>query len=110
MNEELAKLGLRKLDIRVYVFLAKRGPQAGSQLCHDMKIAKQQLYPCLKKMQVLGIVGATHRHPATFYATPFENVIDLAIKTKLDEAQLTHQHKNELLEKWKNITEADFEK
>jgi sugar-specific transcriptional regulator TrmB len=99
----IGRLGLKRLDIKVYIFLAKKGPRKGRELCNELKIAKQQLYPCLENLQRKGIVNATAEHPATFKALPFEVVLDLSIKSKIDEALNTKQHKTDLLSLWESM-------
>jgi HTH-type transcriptional regulator, sugar sensing transcriptional regulator len=108
--ELLSKLGLKRLDVNVYIFLAKKGPRKGRELCSDMKITKQQLYPCLQTLKQRGIVNATAQHPAVFWAVPFEEVLDLSIKSKMDEAQVTEQHKSDLFAIWKSMTTDDANK
>jgi sugar-specific transcriptional regulator TrmB len=99
----LTKLGLKRLETNVYIFLAKKGPHKGSELCSEMKILKQQLYPCLQNLKQAGIITVTQHHPVTFSAKPFEEILDLSIESITNEAQKTQQNKTELLDAWKSI-------
>jgi sugar-specific transcriptional regulator TrmB len=101
-------LGLKRQEVKVYIFLAKTGPRKGRELCSDMKITKQQLYSCLQNLKQAGIVNATQNHPATFSAKPFEEILNQSIKSIIDEAQNTQHNKTELLNTWKSITTADL--
>ena len=105
----LVSYGLKQMDAKIYVFLAKRGAQKGIDIRKALKITKQQLYPSLKNLQERGIVSTTFEHPARFTATPFEKVLDLFIKAKIEETQRLQKSKAEILSKWKtiNITETD---
>ena len=93
----LLGLGLSDLEAKVYVFLAKKGLQKGKDITRALKINKPQLYRSLKKLQSRGIVTATLEHPSRFSSVPFEKILDLFIKAKMDEAQEIEQDKDEIL-------------
>ena len=99
----LGDLGLTRLDSKIYVYLAKRGPQKGKDISKALKIQKYQLYRSLKKLQSKAIVSATLEHPARFSAVSFEKVLDLFIRAKLEEAQSIQHEKSELLSSWQDI-------
>ena len=83
----LENLGFDQVDAQIYVYLAKKGVQKASDICKALKLTKQQLYPCLKRLQSKGIVSSTMEHPARFSVMPFEKVLDLFIKAKMEETQ-----------------------
>ncbi len=99
----LGDLGLTRLDSKIYVYLAKRGPLKGKEISKALKIQKYQLYRSLKRLQSKAIVSATLEHPARFSAVSFEKVIDLFIRTKLEEAKRIQHEKSELLSIWQTI-------
>jgi sugar-specific transcriptional regulator TrmB len=99
----LTNLGLTQLDSKVYIYLAKRGPQKGREISKALKVQKQQLYRSLKKLQSKAIVSTTLEHPARFSAVSFEKILDLYIRAKLEEAQNIQHDKTELLSSWQAI-------
>ena len=105
----LEELGLTKLDARIYVFLAKKGPKKAKEVALALRASKQQLYPSLKSLQSKGLVNATLEHPARFSAVPFEKALDLFSKAKMEEARSIQQNKDNLLSDWQSIVikEAD---
>ncbi len=103
MLQTLVDLGFDLADAQVYVFLAKRGAQKASSVYQALKMNKQQLYPCLKKLQSKGIVTSSVEHPAKFSAIPFEQVLDLFIKAKMEEARSISQKKQEILANWQTL-------
>jgi len=105
----LVSLGLTQMDAKIYIFLAKKGAQKGRDIRKALKITKQQLYPSLKNLQNKGIVSSTLEHPARFSAIPFEKVLDLFIKAKMEETQRLQYSKEEILSKWQDfgIAETD---
>lgn len=105
----LVSFGLTEIDAQVYVFLAKKGAQKGRDICKALKITKQQLYPSLKNLKKRGIVSSTIEHPARFSAIPFEKVLDLFIKAKMEETQRLQKSKDEILSKWQALEIAEID-
>jgi sugar-specific transcriptional regulator TrmB len=105
--EALEGLGLEKLDAHVYVFLGRRGPQKAKEIVKALKISRQYVYEILKILQKKGLVSATLEHPARFSAMPFEQVLDLFVKVKMEEAQRLRHDKAEILSNWKEISVAE---
>ena len=101
--QTLSDLGLTRLDTKVYIYLAKKGPQKGIEIFKALKVQRQQLYRSLKNLQKKALVSATLEHPARFSAVAFEKVLDLFIRSKLEEAQNIQTEKNKLLSSWQAI-------
>ena len=97
----LASFGLTRTDAKVYIYLAKKGPRKGKDLCNSLNMQKQQLYPCLKNLQSRGVVTATCKRPVLFSALPFEEVLELVTKANIEEAEHLMQNKEELLSAWR---------
>ena len=100
----LTNLGLTQLEAKVYLYLSKRGPQKAGDTAKALKLAKQQLYPTLKRLRRKGIVTSTLEHPARFSALSFDKVLDLFVKAKMDEVQQVQRNKDELISDWQNIS------
>ena len=107
MLKTLANFGFDQVDAQVYVYLAKKGMQKASEIRKAAKLTKQQLYPSLKRLQSKGIVNSTIEHPARFSALPFEKVLDIFIKAKVEEIQTLQQSKAEILSNWQNLKLED---
>jgi sugar-specific transcriptional regulator TrmB len=99
----LMGLGFSQADAEVYVFLSKKGLQKGRDISNALKMNKQQLYPCLKNLQSKGIVSVTLEHPARFAVAPFEAILDLFVKAKMEEVQRIQQSREEILSDWQSI-------
>ena len=104
----LANLGLTQIDAELYIFLAKRGPIEARNVAKALKISKQRVYPIIKKLQSKGILNSTLEHPARFSVIPFEKLLDLFIRTKMEEAQRVKQEKNGILQDWKSIVVTEI--
>jgi len=107
--DTLQHFGLKRIDVRVYAFLAKKGPHSGKDLASALKITKQQVYPSLKNLQERGIVKSTFKRPAVFSAASIEEVLDMLMKTRIEEIQRLIQNKEEALSKWKSVMRNDSE-
>jgi sugar-specific transcriptional regulator TrmB len=105
----LVDFGLKRTDAQIYAFLAKKGSHRGKDLAKALKITKQQVYPSLKKLQQRGIVKSTSKRPAVFSAVSIEEVLDMFIKTRIEETQRLIQNKEEALSKWKSMMRNDSE-
>ena len=99
----MQNLGFSSLDAQVYLLIGKKGPKKVSELVHALKIPKQQLYVILKNLQSKGIINASLEHPARFSAEPFDKVLDLFLKAKVDEVQQIQGNKTQILTDWQSI-------
>ena len=99
----LTGLGFSEIEAQVYVFLSKKGIKRGRDISLALKMNKQQLYPSLKNLQNKGVVSVTLEHPAQFSAIPFEKVLDLHLKTKMEEVRRIQKNKDQILNDWQSI-------
>ena len=99
----LESLGLSQSDAQVYVFLGKRGSQKAIDIAKALRMPKQQLYVVLKNLQSKAIVNATLERPARFSAVPFEKVLDLFVRARMEEAKRIQHGKNGFLSDWQSI-------
>lgn len=99
----LVKLGLSENEAKVYVFLAREGPQKGRNIAEALKLYKQQLYRSLKNLQSKEIVSTIIKRPSQFSAIPFDKALDLLVKAHLKEACDIEQDKEEILSQWHAI-------
>jgi sugar-specific transcriptional regulator TrmB len=103
----LATLGFDEVDAQIYIYLAKRNTQKACDLCKALKLTRQQFYPSIKRLQSKGIVNSTMERPARFSAIPFEKVLDLFIKAKIEETKKLQQSKAEILSNWQSLKLED---
>jgi len=100
----LEGFGFSRIDAEVYVYLAKKGPKKGRELANALQVTKQQLYPSLKNLKNKGIVTASLERPALFSAVAFEQVLELLIEIKVEQAKAIKETKKELLDSWRSIS------
>ena len=107
MLKTLRNFGFAKMDAEVYVYIAKKGPQEGTDIAGALKIRKQQLYPILKKLQNKGLVTVSPEQTQFFSALSFEKALDLLVKGNMEQARAIRENKEELLSNWRDMTERD---
>lgn len=100
-------LGFSKIEIHIYFYLLKEGKKKARDISKALNLYKQQLYRSLKKMQNREIVKSSG-YPAYFFAVPFDNILDMSIKTNLDKAKYMIKKKDELLSSWRSIIDNNF--
>jgi sugar-specific transcriptional regulator TrmB len=105
--DALESLGFKRLEVQLYIYLSRNGPRKGQDLCTVMNLTKQQVYPCLKNLREKNAVQATIDRPSIFSAKPFEDVLDLLIQNKVDEARNTLQDKDQILRAWQLMSKRD---
>ena len=99
----LKGLGFSNIDIQVYIFLAIEGPHKVKKITVALNLQENKVYGSLKDLQSLEIVKASIEHPLEFIALPFEEVLDLFIEVKKEQAKTMKQSKEELLSTWKTL-------
>ncbi len=104
----LVSLGLTEIDAKIYLFLAKEGPQKGSNVAEVLKLYKQQLYRSLKRLQRKGVINATLERPACFSAVSLETFLDFLIEAKKERALALQESREELISRWKTLIKAEF--
>jgi sugar-specific transcriptional regulator TrmB len=109
VENTLKDFGLTESEVKVYVFLGKRGVLKGGYIAEHLKMYKSEVYRTLRKLQKKGLVEATLEYPTRFTAVPLEKVIDSFIKSKREEVALIEKRKDDILSDWNRIsrTESD---
>jgi sugar-specific transcriptional regulator TrmB len=99
----LTSLGFSEVDAIVYIFLATKAPQNATDIANALRMNKQRLYPCLRKLQKKGVVNCTEGKPALFSAVPMEEALNVFIKTNVEKAQQMEVNKEKILSSWRSM-------
>lgn len=102
----LRDFGLTKKEAEVYLFLARYETLTGGEITKHTKIARSLVYRILKSLQTKGLVETILESPIRFMAIPFENAIDLIIRTKQEEVLQVQKAKKDLLKDWRRINQS----
>ena len=101
----LKGLGLSNNDAQVYIILAKQGPLKSREIALLSNFEEDYVHRSLKELQEINIIKASIENPLEYIAVPFEEVIDLFIEVKKEQAKKMKENKKKLLSSWKTITE-----
>ena len=93
----LIGLGLSQTDAEVYVHLATVGPTTAKNIINNLKVNKRQIYRSLKALQQKGIASGNDEYPAKFSAVSFEQVLNLLLEVKKEQAKSLEASKAELI-------------
>jgi len=93
----LVSLGLSQTDAQIYIYLAAEGPAKARNIINGLTINERQVYRSLKRLQNKGITIAIDERPFEFSAVPFEDVLDILMKIKTEQAKVLQASKEELI-------------
>jgi sugar-specific transcriptional regulator TrmB len=93
----LESLGLSQSDAQVYIYLATTGPKKARELVNTLAIGKRQVYRSLKRLQNKGIAIIDNERPFELSAVPFDEVLDLLMEIKKEQAKALQASKEELV-------------
>jgi len=98
----LASLGLSQTDSQVYIYLVTEGPAKARKIINSLTINKRQIYRSLKRLQNNGVTSANDERPSEFSAVPFEELLDLLVEVKKEQAKTLQASKEELISDFLN--------
>ena len=96
----LVSLGLSEIDARVYIHLATKGPALARNIIEELTVKNSQVYRSLRHLQDKGTVKTNNEHPTKFSALPFEEVLDMLIELKEEQAKTLRESREELICSW----------
>jgi sugar-specific transcriptional regulator TrmB len=99
----LESSGFGAKEAKVYVYLAKRGPQTVTEITRGLGISKQRLSPILINLREKGAVVINSKPMTRFSALAIEKVIDIQVTRTVNQAKSIKKAKQELLASWRNM-------
>ena len=99
----LEGFGFSKSDTVVYIFLANNGPCTFQKIAKDLKLKDKMIDESLKEFHSMGIVSYSVDKPIEFAALRFDELIDLFVEVKKEQAKIMTENKKKLLSNWKTI-------
>ena len=103
IRRALGEFGLTEKESEVYILLAREGVLKGLDISKRLRMHKAQVYTILKNLQSKGAVETTLEAPARFTAVPFENLLDLFIRTKKEQASSMEKQRDSLFSSWESV-------
>ena len=97
-------LGLSPAESKVYVYVAKSGPQTVKAISLALGMSKQQLCSVLTKLKERGLVVSASQRSTVFSALSFGEVLDKYIESNINVAQEIVEDKKDIIDCWREMT------
>jgi HTH-type transcriptional regulator, sugar sensing transcriptional regulator len=103
IEETLARFGLLKNEIKVYLYLARSGEKKAGEIAENISLHRTETYRLLRDLEKKGIVFSIFEKPLKFTAVPLGKAIDLLIDAQKIQIKRLEQEKATILELWQSI-------
>lgn len=109
IEETLARFGLLKNEIRVYMFLAHAGEKKAGEIAEAISLHRTETYRILRDLERKGIVFSIFEKPLKFTAVPLDKAIDLLVDAQKIKIKLLEQEKTSLVKLWQSMPQPKVE-
>jgi predicted DNA-binding transcriptional regulator len=103
IENALARYGLSKNEIRVYVYLAKADEKKAAEIAEAVSLHRTEAYRTLRDLEKRGIVLSTFEKPLRFTAVPLDKAIERLIETEKTKLKLLEKEKADLIQLWSTM-------
>lgn len=103
IEETLARFGLLKNEIRVYMYLARAGEKKAGEIAESISLHRTETYRILRDLEKKGIVFSIFEKPLKFTAVPLDKAIDLLVDAQKIKIKLLEQEKASVVELWQSM-------
>ena len=110
IEETLARFGLLKNEIKVYLYLARTGEKKASEIAEAISLHRTETYRILRDLEKKGILFSVFEKPLKFTAVTLDKAIDLLVDAQKMKIKLLEKEKANLVELWLSIPQPKIEK
>src|SRR4030066_172851 len=110
IEETLAKFGLLKNEIKVYLYLARMGEKKAGEIAEAISLHRTETYRILRDLEKKGIVFSIFEKPLKFTAVSLDKAIDLLVDAQKIKIKLLEQEKPSIVNLWLSIPQPKIEK
>jgi sugar-specific transcriptional regulator TrmB len=109
IEDTLARFGLLKNEIRVYLYLARAGEKKAGEIAEAIQLHRTETYRILRDLEKKGIVFSIFEKPLKFTAVDLDKAIDLLVDAQKIRIKLLEQEKPSLVELWQSMPQTKQE-
>jgi sugar-specific transcriptional regulator TrmB len=109
IEDTLARLGLLKNEVRVYLYLARSGEKKAAEIAEAISLHRTETYRVLRGLEKNGIVFSVFEKPIKFTAVPLEKAIDMLIEAQKMKIKLLEKEKVGLVKIWSSMPQPKVE-
>jgi sugar-specific transcriptional regulator TrmB len=110
IEEMLAKFGLLKNEIKVYLYLARMGEKKAGEIAEAIQLHRTETYRILRDLEKKGIIFSVFEKPLKFTAVPLDKAIDLLVDVQKLKIKLLEKEKSNLVTLWLSMPKPKVEK
>jgi len=109
IEETLARFGLLKNEIKVYLYLARVGEKKAGEIAEAISLHRTETYRILRDLEKKGILFSIFEKPLKFTAVPLEKAIDILVEAQKMKIKLLEKEKQNLVELWLSVPQMKVE-
>jgi HTH-type transcriptional regulator, sugar sensing transcriptional regulator len=109
IEDTLARFGLLKNEIRVYLYLARSGEKKAGEIAEAISLHRTETYRILRDLEKKGIVFSIFEKPLKFTAVQLDKAIDLLVDAQKIKIKLLEQEKPSIVELWQSMPQPKVE-
>jgi sugar-specific transcriptional regulator TrmB len=109
IHETLAKFGLLKNEIRLYLCLAQIGEGKAGELAEALSLHRTETYKILRDLEKKGLIFSIFTKPLKFTAIPMDKALDLLMEVQKAKTRSLEKEKVNLLELWLSMPRQPIE-
>ena len=109
VEETLARYGLMRNEIKVYLHLARSRERKASEIAEAISLHRTETYRILGDLEKKGLVYSAFEKPLKFTAVPLEKAIDSLIDAQKMKIKLLEKEKSGLIDLWLSIPQHRVE-
>jgi HTH-type transcriptional regulator, sugar sensing transcriptional regulator len=110
IEETLARFGLLKNEIKVYLYLARAGEKKAGEIAEAISLHRTETYRILRDLEKKGILFSVFEKPLKFTAVPLDKAIDLLVDAQKMKIKLLEKEKTNIVELWLSMPQVKIEK
>ncbi len=110
IEETLARFGLLKNEIKVYLHLARVGEKKAGEIAESISLHRTETYRILRDLEKKGILFSVFEKPLKFTAVPLDKAIDLLVDAQKMKIKLLEKEKANVVELWLSMPQIKIEK
>ena len=110
IKKNLSKFDLSKNEVRVFLFLARFGPQKAQRISEAIGVHRTEAYKILHRLERQGLISCVFERPMKFVAVPFEAALENLIEERRHRISMMERRKKELLSIWQSLPKPEEQK
>jgi HTH-type transcriptional regulator, sugar sensing transcriptional regulator len=109
IEETLARFGLLKNEIKVYLYLARSGQKKAGEIAEAISLHRTETYRILRDLEKKGILYSVFEKPLKFTAVPLDKAIDMLVDAQKMKIKLLEKEKENLVDLWQSIPQMKMD-